>query len=149
MNEAWARRRIAVFRFIRITLACAVLSTASLAAAETTAPEGQVTTIVTIRTPPVITRERLDAGFKQAVPLYEKIPGLLRKYFIVNADSFGGIYLWKDRASAEAWYSDAWRAKAKPPMASNRCWSGSTRRYKSTTKRANDASADLHKARHA
>lgn len=99
---------------VRIFLACAALSLAAPSAiAETTAAPAPVATIVTIKTPPGITRERLEAGFKQAVPLYQNIPGLTAKYFIVNEDSFGGMYLWKDRASAEAWYSDAWRAKAK------------------------------------
>lgn len=81
--------------------------------AESKPAETPVATIVMIKTPSGIARPMLDAGFKQAVPAYEKIPGLIRKYFIANSDSFGGMYLWKDRASAEAWYSDAWRAKAK------------------------------------
>lgn len=72
-----------------------------------------VATLVTVKTPPGISRSLLEEEFKRASPIYEKIPGLIRKYFILNANSFGGMYLWKDRASAEAWYSAAWRAKAK------------------------------------
>lgn len=103
-----------MFRSTAITLAIAAsLAFSAAAFAQEKPAEAPVATIVTIKTPPGITRPMLDAGFKQAVPVYEKIPGLLRKYFIVNADSFGGMYLWKDRTSAEAWYSDAWRAKAK------------------------------------
>lgn len=103
-----------MFRSTAITFAgLASLALAAPALAEEKPAESSVATIVTIKTPPGITRPMLDGGFKQAVPVYEKIPGLIRKYFIANGDSFGGMYLWKDRASAEAWYSDAWRAKAK------------------------------------
>lgn len=94
---------------VAITLTLAVPS----AVAQPTAAEKPVATIVVIKTPAGITRPVLEAGFKQALPVYEKIPGLLRKFFIANEDSFGGMYLWKDRASADAWYTAAWRAKAK------------------------------------
>jgi hypothetical protein len=103
-----------MFRSTAITFAgLASLSLGTPVFAENKPVETPVATIVTIKTPPGITRPMLDGGFKQAVPVYEKIPGLIRKYFIANGDSFGGMYLWKNRASAEAWYSDAWRAKAK------------------------------------
>jgi hypothetical protein len=103
-----------MFRSTRIAFAGLIsLALVSPAFAEATPVETPVATIVTIPTPPGISRPMLDDAFKQAVPVYEKIPGLIRKYFIVNGDSFGGMYLWKNRAAAEAWYSDAWRAKAK------------------------------------
>jgi hypothetical protein len=102
---------------IRILLACAALGLAAPSTIAETVPAATpsfpVATIVTIKTPSGITRTQLEAGFRQAAPLYQDIPGLTAKYFIANEDSFGGMYLWKDRASAEAWYSDAWRAKAK------------------------------------
>ncbi len=100
-----------MFRTIYTALASLVLANAAIA--QPAPAEKPVATIVVIKTPPGITRPMLDNGFKQAVPVYEKIPGLLRKFFIANDDNFGGMYLWKDRASADAWYSDAWRAKAK------------------------------------
>jgi hypothetical protein len=113
-NAANRKRRFVMIKPVRIFLACAALTLITpLAIAETPTTSVPVATIVTIKTPPGITRERLEAGFKQAVPLYQGIPGLTAKYFIANDDSFGGMYLWKDRASAEAWYNDAWRAKAK------------------------------------
>lgn len=83
------------------------------ALAQPVAAEKPVATIVVIKKPNGITRPMLEGGFKQALPVYEKIPGLLRKFFIADEDSFGGMYLWKDRASADAWYTAAWRAKAK------------------------------------
>lgn len=102
--------------FRSATMALAGLTSLTLGAptfAEDKPAEMPVATLVTIKTPPGITRPMLDGGFKQAVPVYEKIPGLIRKYFIVNGDGFGGMYLWKSRASAEAWFNDAWREKAK------------------------------------
>jgi hypothetical protein len=97
-----------------LPLACAALLSAGAFAFATNAPAPvPVATVVTIATPPGITRERLNAGFKAAIPTYEEIPGLQRKYFTVNETSFGGIYLWKDRALAEAWFTEQWRAKAK------------------------------------
>jgi hypothetical protein len=110
----FTKRRLTMFRSTAMILAgFASLAIAAPIFAQAKSTDTPIATIVTIKTPPGITRPMLDDGFKQAVPVYEKIPGLIRKYFIVNGDSFGGMYLWKNRASAEAWYSDAWRAKAR------------------------------------
>jgi len=33
-----------------------------------------------------------------------------RKYFITSTDGkFGGIYIWRDEASAQSWFTPAWR----------------------------------------
>jgi hypothetical protein len=106
---------IALLRTVLAIAAVALASPAAFAQTASTemAAPSRVATLVMVKTPPGITRAQLEAGFKQAVPLYQSIPGLIAKYFIANDDSFGGMYLWKDRASAQAWYSEAWRAKAK------------------------------------
>ena len=95
----------------RMTFAAAglvlAISTAGAALAQ------PIAVVVEIKTPPPITRPILEGEFRKAAPTYQKIPGLIRKYFTVTGDTFGGIYLWKDRAAAEAWFSDAWRARAK------------------------------------
>jgi hypothetical protein len=71
-----------------------------------------VGTLVEIPIPAGITRERLAAEFQAAVPTYQKVSGLLRKHFTLSPNgSFGGVYLWKDEASARAWFSDAWHAR--------------------------------------
>jgi hypothetical protein len=37
---------------------------------------------------------------------------LLRKHFTVSTNGqFGGVYLWKDEASARAWFSPTWHAR--------------------------------------
>ena len=73
-----------------------------------------VGTVVEIAIPAGISRQRLVTEFAEAVPTYKKIPGLLRKHLTVsNEGTFGGVYLWKDDASAKAWFSDAWQARVK------------------------------------
>ncbi len=50
--------------------------------------------------------------FRGAVPEYERIAGLERKYFTITTDrEFGGIYLWQSRAIADAYYDPAWRKR--------------------------------------
>lgn len=69
-----------------------------------------VATIVEIPIPAGAGKERIAQGFNASGPSFQNIPGLLRKYFITSADGkFGGIYLWKDEASANAWFTPAWR----------------------------------------
>jgi heme-degrading monooxygenase HmoA len=68
-----------------------------------------VATLVLIAMPQGATRERLLAEFNAAVPAYQKVPGLLRKNFIVSDDGqFGGVYLWADKAAADQWFTAAW-----------------------------------------
>jgi hypothetical protein len=43
---------------------------------------------------------------RKALPEYQAAAGLQVKQFSLASDGrFGGVYLWKDRASAEAWFS--------------------------------------------
>lgn len=46
---------------------------------------------------------------KETIHVYKGRPGLIRKYICVNMEEkYGcGIYLWEDRASAEAYFADA------------------------------------------
>lgn len=69
-----------------------------------------VATLVEITIPASISMDKVVSGFKEAVPTYQSVPGLLRKYFITSdKGTFGGVYLWKDEASANAWFSQAWK----------------------------------------
>jgi hypothetical protein len=68
--------------------------------------------VVTVATPQGVSKARLVQEFQASIPVYQKAPGLLRKYFIVTEDGrFGGIYLWKDPASAQQWFTDEWKAR--------------------------------------
>jgi hypothetical protein len=53
-------------------------------------------------------------AFEAAVPTYRKVPGLLRKAFVLDgAGRFGGVYLWASRADADRHYDSAWREDAR------------------------------------
>jgi heme-degrading monooxygenase HmoA len=74
-----------------------------------------VATVVQIALPATVSQERLLAEFKAAVPTYQAVPGLLRKHFITAGEgtsrSFGGVYLWRDEASAKAFFNASWQAR--------------------------------------
>ena len=73
-----------------------------------------VATLVEIPVPPGVDRAALLQGFRDSLPTYRAVPGLLRKYFILSdAGRFGGIYLWQDEASARAWHDAAWQDRVK------------------------------------
>jgi hypothetical protein len=91
----------------RAVMAMTLFATAAPAFAQ------QVAVLVVIPTPPGLPRERIEAGMKASVPQYEKLPGLIRKYYTIRPDRFGGMYLWKDRASAEAWFGPTWHERVK------------------------------------
>jgi heme-degrading monooxygenase HmoA len=71
-----------------------------------------VGTLVEVPLPAGVPMEQVISGFKESVPAYQKVPGLLRKYFITSdKGTFGGVYLWKDEASANAWFNQAWKSR--------------------------------------
>ena len=70
-----------------------------------------VVVVVNVPTPAGVTAERLGTEFEAAAPRYRQIQGLKTKSFTIGQGSFGGAYLFEDRASAEAWFSDAWRQR--------------------------------------
>jgi hypothetical protein len=76
-----------------------------------------VATLVQIALPAGVSQVKLLAGFKAAVPTYQKLPGLLRKYFITSGDGalqqFGGVYLWRDEASAQAFFTNVWHERVR------------------------------------
>ncbi|MES2821120.1 MAG: hypothetical protein V4812_19260 [Pseudomonadota bacterium] len=68
-----------------------------------------VATLVEMAIPEGVDAQRLVAQFEAAVPAYRKVPGLLRKHFLLTEPgSFGGLYLWQDEASARAWFNADW-----------------------------------------
>lgn len=71
-----------------------------------------ITAIVLYDLPPTIGFEECRAHFTKIAPDFMGISGFLRKQFICSADGHiaGGVYMWKDRATAERFYSGPWRA---------------------------------------
>ena len=70
-----------------------------------------IVAIVTFQMPKATTPEDMFGPFKAAVPLFQKVPGLLQKYFYVSEDGrrAGGIYVWASRADADRLYNGEWR----------------------------------------
>jgi len=70
-----------------------------------------ITAIVQFRLPPAIGLEACAEHFRKIAPGFRSVPGLIRKQFIYAEDGWaGGVYLWKTRADAEAFYSGPWLA---------------------------------------
>jgi hypothetical protein len=99
--------------------ALCVAATLSLGAqAQTLACEGvsatsPVAVIVKVPKPWYAPRLMVERKMRETVPVYEALPGLAFKAFsFARADGhYGGIYLWKDLASAQAWFTPAWFAR--------------------------------------
>ena len=70
-----------------------------------------IVAIVSFQMPRATTPEDMSGPFKAAVPLFQKVPGLLQKYFYVSEDGrrAGGIYMWASRADADRLYNGDWR----------------------------------------
>ena len=106
-------------RYLRTTLVSAAMCAVTLhgpaaraqpATGEGYAPGARVLTIVRIPTPWYAPRFLVVRRMRESMPLYQSIDGLMHKtYSLSRPDGqFGGIYLWKDLASARAWFTPAW-----------------------------------------
>lgn len=96
-------------RLMMIAATATLAITATPALAQST--QGLVTVVVAVPTPPSADRAKVEAGIKASVPRYQKMPGLLKKYFTVGDGTFGGVYLFETRAAAQAVFTDAWKAQ--------------------------------------
>ena len=83
------------------------------AAAQTVSHDRLVAVVVIAKIPPGASRAKVEEGIVPSVPTYQNIPGLIRKAFTVNEDSYGGMYLWASRAAAEAWFTPEFVARVK------------------------------------
>ena len=70
-----------------------------------------IVAVVTFQMPKAVTAEEMAPAYQAAVPTFEKVPGLLTKYFYVSEDGrrAGGIYVWASRADADRLYNGEWR----------------------------------------
>ena len=71
-----------------------------------------IVAVVSFQLPKATTAEEMSGPFKAAVPMFQKVPGPLRKYFYVSDDGrrAGGVYEWASRADADRLYGGEWRA---------------------------------------
>ncbi|OPF90776.1 YdhR family protein [Rhodopseudomonas palustris] len=72
-----------------------------------------ITTVVQFHMATPISLEEAKKRFESSAPKYQKLPGLIRKYYIRSEDgtTAGGIYLWESREAAESVYGGEWRAR--------------------------------------
>ncbi len=72
-----------------------------------------IVAIVRFPLPAGMTADQARASFEASAPSYQQLPGLHRKYYLLGEDASegGGVYLWEDRAAAEAVYTEAWRER--------------------------------------
>jgi hypothetical protein len=71
-----------------------------------------IVAIVSFHMPEPTTADKMTVPFEAAVPVFQKVPGLLKKFFYVSEDGrrAGGIYVWASRADADRLYGGEWRA---------------------------------------
>ncbi len=74
-----------------------------------------ITSITRFPLPSGLDRAALVADMKETIHVYQDCPGLVRKYIGIDLEQgYGmGIYLWEDRASADAYYERALAAMKK------------------------------------
>ncbi len=73
-----------------------------------------ITAFSRFRLPPGLNREQILADIQHSLPMYKGRDGLIRKYICIDIEQGvgTGVYLWNDRAKAEAFFAIA-RAKIK------------------------------------
>jgi len=72
-----------------------------------------ITTLVQFQLPSPVSLAEATRRFETTAPKYQKLPGLIRKYYIRSEDGriVGGVYLWQTRQAAESLYSAEWRER--------------------------------------
>ncbi len=96
-----------------ILLAVAMGASATVAMAAQPSPatvNGPAVVIVKVPKPWYAPTWLVERKMRDAIPQYQRITGLSFKIFSFARPGaeFGGIYLWHDRATAQAWFGPAW-----------------------------------------
>ena len=98
-----------------LTAACAIGSGAQAQPfrGDGLSSDSAVAVIVRVPRPWYAPRFVVLGKMRDTIPQYRSLPGLAFKaYSFAQADGhYGGVYLWKDLASARAWFSPAWFAR--------------------------------------
>jgi hypothetical protein len=70
-----------------------------------------ITAIVRFKLPATIDSAKAAELFQGSAPKYQGLAGLIRKYYLFDAESRtgGGCYLWESREAAERVYNAEWR----------------------------------------
>ncbi len=98
-----------------IAAAAALLVAVSTTPAAAQTYTGPVAVVVAIPIPPGLSRDKIEALFKQQAPQYAAIPTLKQKYFTINEETHraGGIYLWTNADAARAFFNQTWHDRVK------------------------------------
>lgn len=69
-----------------------------------------ITAIVRFTTPSGLDRKTCHAHFARIASRFRQVSGLISAHFVwSDAGYAGGVYQWKSRAHADAFYDGAWR----------------------------------------
>ncbi len=70
-----------------------------------------ITAFVQFKLPETANRQETLKAFSSSAPNYQKIEGLIRKYYLLSQDGemAGGVYLWKSQEDAEKLYNEDWK----------------------------------------
>lgn len=101
------------YKMLLLAVALSLPTLSGDAAAQAVSHDRLVAVVVIAKIPPGAPRAKVEEGILASVPTYQNIPGLVRKAFTVNDDSYGGLYLWASRAAAEAWFTSEFVARVK------------------------------------
>ena len=74
-----------------------------------------ITEIVTFKLPQGSKREDVLANFETTASVWGQNPDLIRKNYLFDAENnvAGGVYLWREKAHAEKWHGEAFRARVR------------------------------------
>lgn len=72
-----------------------------------------ISELVMFDLPPGMSRAEVVQGMREVAPAWRRNPDLIRKTFLYDAGNSrtGALYLWKNRAAAEAAHDAAWRRR--------------------------------------
>lgn len=72
-----------------------------------------ITVVVQFNVPPGTTSADATELYLGTAPRFRAMPGLLRKYYLFDAEAGkgGGCYLFENRAAAESAFDDEWRER--------------------------------------
>jgi heme-degrading monooxygenase HmoA len=68
----------------------------------------RVIVITRFAVPTAINASQMRAAFTQAAPAFRKVPGLIRKQFLLSPDGHtaGGVYLWETEEAARSFMQE-------------------------------------------
>lgn len=113
LPSATRRRSVAVATAVAAAFALGAIARAQPVDADRLASDSAVAVIVKVPKPWYAPRFVVTSKMRDTIPEYRALPGLAFKaYAFARADGrYGGVYLWKDLASARAWFTPAWFAR--------------------------------------